>query len=370
MPITLVTGTPGGGKTLHAVSELLPKWLGEKLTRDDGTQITRRLCVGGIRDLLIDHEPVEVPSIDWDSYSDKWSGQVRDPGQEPLDVERRADNWWLWVMPGDVLVIDEAQRMFRPMAAGRKLPDFIKKLETHRHYGIDILIITQHPNLIHANVRNLIGRHLHVRRVFSFLTRIIYEWDKCSNPNSLSSAIKRKWKPDKKAYGYYKSAEIHTKSGTATPIVVVLLVVAVLGFPAALWYGFQRTDSSYQAPDAPASAASSPVLLEDSAPVTLVPGDSPRVAPGPTAYADALAPQQSWPLIIGGCWQQGYECNCVTREERPRVVRHLVGLCTAIVSGDLQPPPGLPRPARLDQPVPPGPSAPASAPALPLGIGA
>lgn len=367
MPITLITGTPGAGKTLYGVSKALPALASEVLKADDGTEIKRRLCVGGVRDLLIDHEPVDVPKIEWESYRDEWTSMERLPGTPPLDVPRRADNWWLWVEPGDVLFIDEAQRLFRPMAAGRKLPAFITMLETHRHYGIDIFIVTQHPNLIHANVRNLVGRHLHVRRVFTFHTRIVYEWDKTTNPQSISSATKSKWAPDKKAYRVYKSAELHTKAGTGVPLVAFLLVLALLGLPAAAWYAFNRGTAATSEP------SPSPVSLPaQSGPLTEAAPDVPRVKPGPPQFADAVAPQGTWPLIIAGCWQQGDDCQCVTREERPRVIRHTPGLCTAIVAGDLQPPPGLPRPQRVEPGavVPVG-SLPASSPlpAPSLGFG-
>lgn len=367
MPITLITGTPGAGKTLYGVSKALPALAAETLKSDDGAEIKRRLCVGGVRDLLIDHEPVDVPKIEWESYRDEWSSMERLPGTPPLDVPRRADNWWLWVEPGDVLFIDEAQRLFRPMAAGRKLPGFITMLETHRHYGIDIFIVTQHPNLIHANVRNLVGRHLHVRRVFTFHRRIVYEWDKTTNPQSISSATKTAWAPDKKAYSVYKSAELHTKSGTSVPFVALLLFVAVLALPAAFWYAYNRSPGAKVEQPASTPVGVQPAI--DSGPVTQAPGEPPRVTPGPPAFVDAVAPQQTWPLIIVGCWQQGDDCQCITREERPRIVRHAVGLCTAIVAGDLQPPPGLPRPQRVEpgQVVPVASSA--SAPLPSLGIG-
>lgn len=360
MPITLITGTPGAGKTLYGVSKALPALAAEVLRAADGAEIKRRLCVGGVRDLLIDHEPVDVPQIEWDSYRDEWSSMERLPGTPPLDVPRRADNWWLWVEPGDVLFIDEAQRLFRPMAAGRKLPGFITRLETHRHYGIDIFTVTQHPNLLHANVRNLVGRHIHVRRVFTFHTRIVYEWDKTTNPQSISSATKSKWAPDKKAYDVYKSAELHTKAGTGVPFVALLLVVALLGLPAAVWYAYKRVPGVQSEP---VSVPLSPAPTGEGGPLTEAPQQAPRVQPGPPAFADAVAPQGTWPLIIAGCWQQGDDCQCVTREERPRLVRHAVGLCTAIVAGDLQPPPGLPRPQRVEPgAVVPAVGAPASAP--------
>lgn len=368
MGITLVTGTPGAGKSLYAVSELLPKWQKESipnLVNEDGSPVPRRLCVGGIRDLLLDHDLIDVPRIlDWDGYKDEWSAQVREPGSDPLPVPMRADNWWLWCRPGDVIVIDEAQMMFRPAASGRRVPRFITALEIHRHYGVDFLLITQHPNLLHVNVRALINPHYHVRRVWGGSRCFVYEWDKCHNPHSVSTATKHQWRHSKKAFSLYKSAELHTKPGGTIPAVAFVALAAIVAVPVALWYAFGRTPAPVSA-----SPASSPAAVE---PAQLVPLESgpttaaspPRIAPGPVAFGDSLAPQKHWPMIIVGCWQQAHSCQCITREERPRIVTHLPGLCTAVVAGDLQPPPGLPRPQRIEpnaSPVVPV-SAPASGP--------
>jgi hypothetical protein len=54
--IYLITGVPGSGKSLYAVSTLLKKLLSEKVVHEDGTTIERRLCIDGIPDLLLPHE--------------------------------------------------------------------------------------------------------------------------------------------------------------------------------------------------------------------------------------------------------------------------------------------------------------------------
>ena len=138
MPIIAITAAPGTGKSVYLM-RLMKQYLKESIYREsrDGVPelIKRRLMVNGVRGLIIDHEVIESPNqfTEWSEYQDKWSNYKRDPGDPPLDVVHCVDNWWLWCKPGDVIILDECQRFFRPAAIGRKLPKFISALEIHRH---------------------------------------------------------------------------------------------------------------------------------------------------------------------------------------------------------------------------------------------
>lgn len=309
--IELVTGVPGAGKTLLAVGKVIAPMVGTKLTGLDGQQFERRFCIGGISDLILDHEPMDVPVIDPETMRDEWTGVVRRPGTPPVEWVRRVDDvddvtgkrvsrwepsdppenpdrpgadyrrvpmsaacWWLWCQPGDVIVIDECQRLFRPFASGRKIPGFIAMLETHRHYGIDMVLITQHPNLIHSNVRALIGKHRHVRRLVGGMQRVVYEWDRCSSPDKTRDALSNKpWRPDKSTYQLYKSAEIHTRQSFAVSPALVFAVLGLLALPGALWYAYARVTSSVTAsarPVAVVAAASEPAVPQ---PVSVIQPD-------------------------------------------------------------------------------------------------
>jgi len=236
---SLVTGLNGHGKTLYTVAEKLRPLVGKKLkyTRPDGVEVEveRRLMIGGIKDLLLPHLIVDVPRIDPESWKDEWANHKREPGDPPLDVLHTAVNWWCWCMPGDVIVIDECQRLFRPMASGRRVPMFIEKLETARHYGVQFVYITQHPQLVHTNVRSLAGPHEHVRRMFGSSTTMIYQWDHCTHPDKIKSATRKAWRHSKAAFGLYKSAEVHTRFAQRLPLAVFavigsLVALVALGF--------------------------------------------------------------------------------------------------------------------------------------------
>lgn len=193
--ITLITGVPGAGKTLYAVDQIL----------QPEAKAGRQLFVDGIPDLLITHEPAPDP-MDWPS----------------------------WAPQGAHIVIDEVQRIWRPESAGKVVPPSIAELETHRHRGLDFTIMTQHPNLIHSNVRRLVGRHIHVRR--TGLGVVVYEWPECkTNPDTAwrSALTKLRWKHPKSAFGLYKSASIHQKVKFRLPKAIWLIIIPLLVFPLA-----------------------------------------------------------------------------------------------------------------------------------------
>lgn len=316
--IELITGTPGAGKTLMCVSRVLRPMVGAKVADLEGVEHERRLCIGGITDLLLPHESVTVRPFDPERGAEPSDGRERKPGDPPLaDVEMCGHNWWQWCQPGDVIVIDECQRLFRPMASGRKLPLFIAMLETHRHYGVDFVLITQHPQLIHGNVRSLIGKHRHVRRLFGGLQRMVYEWDQCSAVDRRRDANATPWRPDKSAYQLYKSAEIHTKSAFSIPLPLIVAGVMLVGLPAALYYAYSRVTGAFTGERvAPISrAASAPAALPPVAAAPVLPG---APSPQPVAWGSAGAVPASVPasapeperLVLAGCIADAVRCKC------------------------------------------------------------
>jgi hypothetical protein len=66
-------------------------------------------------------------------------------------------------------------------------------LEIHRHYGIDFLFITQHPQLLDTTIRALVGMHRHVRSVMGSPLCMVYVWDHASNPERFTQANKEKF---------------------------------------------------------------------------------------------------------------------------------------------------------------------------------
>lgn len=208
MAITLVTGVPGSGKTLWAVWSLLKE-----------IKAGRRVVANGIKGLAIDHEL-------WDD-----------------DMVRE---WHKHCQPNDVIVIDEVQRIWPPVSASVKATEDIEKLHVHRHYGVDIILITQHPNRMNKTIRDLVGRHVHVRRLFGGRRAMLYEWDSTHNPNSgLRDAVKHVWAYPKKVFELYTSAELHTKPKAVTPKALFILPVALIVAIVLAWKGFKSVSGGF-----------------------------------------------------------------------------------------------------------------------------
>lgn len=287
--ITLITGTPGAGKTLYTVAEELPKY------KD------RPLFVDGIPDLLLDHE------------------------QPPQSVE----NWHEWLPENGVLVVDEAQRVWRPRGTGSKVPDGVAAMETHRHRGADILVITQHPNLLDPNIRRLVGRHVHVRRMFGWKRAIVYEWDAATDPARVTTAIKRSWAYPKKAFASYKSASIHTARGNKIPMVLVFAVLAIVAVPLVGWNFYQSTFGEWgeetstpiasPATERATARGSERAALDESVvPVSImeasIPADMNNHLSAPL-YAAAVPPVVA--PVVEVCIASAKRCTCYSQQQTP-----------------------------------------------------
>lgn len=204
--ITLITGAPGSGKTLYTVDKLLQQLVGTtvKGQDEDGNTVEYpRTIYSNINGLLIDHELIDA---DW---------------LQALHENKTT---------GAVVVFDEVQRVWPNRPTGSKKPAAVEYLETHRHDGIDLIIMTQNPQLLDPAVRALVGRHLHMRRVGSMGAAIVYEWDACSNALTFKSAFtKHPYRYSRKAYRLYRSAKVHTKQQRRLPFVTWMALAGLAG---------------------------------------------------------------------------------------------------------------------------------------------
>ncbi|WP_049228034.1 zonular occludens toxin family protein [Morococcus cerebrosus] len=202
----LYTGVPGAGKTLYAVSNLVKR----KDFKD------RPIFVDGIKDL--DHDKINYFDI---------------PEGESIQT------WPKWAPPGAIIVVDECQRIFRPRPSGSKVPDYVAELETHRHRGLDFILITQNPRLIDVHLRGLIEHHTHLGKTNLGLRRKM-EWTTggAKDPESranIREALISVYRLDKSVYGLYKSAEVHTKIRTKKSKLLMLFPLALCLVGYGIW---------------------------------------------------------------------------------------------------------------------------------------
>jgi zona occludens toxin (predicted ATPase) len=193
MAISLTTGLPGHGKTLRTIFEVEQRRISEG----------RRIYQYGIPDL----------TLDW--------FELEDPEK------------WFELPEGSIIVIDEAQKIFPVRPSGSRVPVHVSEFETHRHRGLDIVLITQHPNLIDAHVRKLVERHQHVMRPFGHSYAVIFEWQVCTDPQRSGvqkQALKTRWRYPKEVFKNYKSASLHTvKSRLPGRVLLLPILGAVIG---------------------------------------------------------------------------------------------------------------------------------------------
>lgn len=238
--LTILTGTPGNGKTAHAIDLC---WF-----IDSSIWFALDKYVDGVADLKLPHfefpdlkelkNPNFVPrsKVDSDDYA-IWLPE------HPLYhqfLEARAtaktsfDLWFLWATPSSVLFIDEAQRHMRPKPAGAPVPLSIQMIEYHRHFGIHMFFITQKERLLHSNVRMLAGQHIHLTN--GWRGRHRFEWPECKDTESKSEkavSAHGDYKLPKHVFPYYTStvenlSVKHKKPLFAYAAVAALVLVPIL----------------------------------------------------------------------------------------------------------------------------------------------
>lgn len=205
--IELNTGVPGSGKTLSMVQQLailVGRW-------ENHPEEARSIFVHGIPELSIPHSAMPLLSIS--------------VGQ--LGLSEVIPDWQ--AMPyGSLVIIDECQCAFPPRSTQSKPMPHVAWLNVHRHHGFDIWLTTQHPKLMDGSVRALVGKHKHFRRLFGGQRAIVYEFDACNDGlGGLKNAVKSYWTYPKKAFAWYKSAEVHTKQRFRLPIWVFIPLLAL-----------------------------------------------------------------------------------------------------------------------------------------------
>jgi len=134
--ITLITGVPGSGKTTYAMSFLI-----------DASSQGRPVFVHGIPGLTLKHEQVFCSA----NSCEVCQSTKRSPG------DLIAEEWHIWAPDFSYIVFDECQNIYRPRNVGSEPPGSVKAFETHRHRGIDFLLLSQSPMLFDSNIRRLVS---------------------------------------------------------------------------------------------------------------------------------------------------------------------------------------------------------------------
>ena len=300
-PVMLITATPGGGKTALAVQIM-------KEAVDAG----RPLFVMGIPDLKLEH--CTCPPIS------EWTEVRKDPDNPDLSLP------FFTFPPNSLVVLDEAQRVFRMRASASKVPDHVAAFETVRHTGVTFILITQHPNFIDSHIRNLVGQHVHLRDV-GLLGRHYYEWPEVADPKTFTTApIKKRWKLPKESFALYKSASVHIKRNYSIPPAFLFFgfaaVVVALG--GTYLYQSVRAKMTPVVPIVAAPLSTSPSGQVSASPQPSGPAVDPvaqllqfePVVPGRPESApayDSLRVVKTMPMVVA-CLQSKTRCVCINQQ--------------------------------------------------------
>ena len=190
--IYLITGTPGTGKTAFAVSSIINNREGLfKYETEDGETVDRPLYFCHIDGL--DEKALKAHRLTEEQIQ-----------SAPLNE---------LVPQGSVVIVDEADYAYPTRPAAKEVPPYVKTLKELRHDGFTLILMTQHPSMLDSYIRNLVGKHWHLER--KQVGTKLYEFYRCET--NIASACAAKgvtsdfYKPDKRAFKYYKSASVHIK---------------------------------------------------------------------------------------------------------------------------------------------------------------
>lgn len=277
----LRTGTPGAGKTLSLIDELRQ-----------------------VKDRPIFYFGIPGLKLDWQL--------IKDP-----------QNYHNEIPDGSIFVLDECQQHFPVRPPKDSVPPGISFLETHRHRGIDVYFITQHPSLLDHHARRLVGQHVHLQRNFGMSRAVKYTNNKLfdfTNYHELQTCQKSQYIYPKDVFDLYKSAEIHTHKRKLPKKLLLLipLLLMVLGGIYLLYNTLfvrdvsivpqYHNDSTFSADSIPVS--NSQVVKRDwkTAYIPVVPG-LPHTAP----LYDKLTEPQTFPVVTM-CWSSQTECHCYSQQ--------------------------------------------------------
>ena len=217
--IEMLEGVPGSGKSYYAVSERLLKWVraGRRVyVFVDGFYLDRLALFEGV-ELAVLQQQITL----WHSGDEVKAGL--------LEVE-----------PGSAVLIDEVQTVFR--SRDKTDPQLLRWLETHRHRGIDLVLMCQQYGQVTLGVNRLVEVTTKFRRLDRFGLKNRYQASVRGNPEELEVIRMFSGKYEPKLYAYYSSYSSATVRETArggSMLKSPTLLVGALGLVVAVaWFAF------------------------------------------------------------------------------------------------------------------------------------
>lgn len=180
--IELFEGVPGAGKSYYAIAErfLVHLRAGRRIyAYIDGIYLDKLALFSGI-----DMSDLEKQITVWRTQEDVL-----------LNLGK--------VEPMSFVIIDEAQTVFRAMEKVDK--QLCRFLETHRHYGVDILMMCQDYRQMSMSVTRLVEGTIKFRKLAFVGLKNHYQGKVRGNPDDPTEIRKLTGKYDPGVYAYYSS---------------------------------------------------------------------------------------------------------------------------------------------------------------------
>ena len=142
---------------------------------------------------------------------------------------------WRKCPDGSIIFYDEIQLIPEYSTDNKQdRENIIKELTIHRHRAFDIYGITQFPSLVNTNYRAVVGLHYHLHRGWGAPSATVYVWANCRDkPNSLGNKLTAerdfRFNYPKKLYQYYESATANTVKLRVPLKLFAILLIPVVG---------------------------------------------------------------------------------------------------------------------------------------------
>ena len=151
------------------------------------------------------------------------------PNVRPIEID------WRKCPDGSIIFYDEIQLIYEYSTDNKQDKEsIVKELTIHRHRAFDIYGITQFPSLVHTNFRAVVGLHYHLHRGWGAPSATVYVWANCRDkPNSLGNKLTAerdfRFNYPKRLYQYYESATANTVKLRVPLKLFAILIIPLLG---------------------------------------------------------------------------------------------------------------------------------------------
>ncbi len=287
--LRLVTGKPGSGKTYYAVSYLTKTYCDFDHISNEWVLRPDYLVISNIDNLRVDHWNLQK-LIDDKGLENVFSVDF----VEPIAKKYKRI----------IFIVDECQRYF-PAKSEAKIPNSVWFFfEYHRHYGIDLILCSQHASSVSRRIVNIAETYIEAApQTLRLGPQFRYSLVDVTTGEKISQSLV---KPDPSVYLAYRSATVNSglekSKSYASRILLIGALAVIAGFAATVYVVLHFIGGSSSNPPvtAPASAPASapaPAPASASAPA-LAPAPAPAPAsPSPAAPA-ALAYSPPPPLTV------------------------------------------------------------------------